>query len=244
MVKTPDVFSHINSPRRSQLIEEQIKASISEGHFHIDERLPSERELAESFGASRAVVREALRSLEKAGLLTIKTGVQGGSFVTRVEKEPLLESIANMMLTKQVSLAEIAEARLYIEPSLAAEAAKKVNDVHLERLSDSLRALKKGFQSNDVQIEHNPDPNLHKIIAEMGGNRLLIILMEVLMEITIKRFSHIKLDEKAQNKIAIEHENIVEALLEKDPAKASECMKKHIISVYHSHEELEQGNAR
>ena len=244
MAKNTGVFHQISYHRRSQLIEEQIKASISKGHFHIEERLPSERELAESFGASRAVVREALRSLEKAGLLTIKTGVQGGAFVTKVKKEPLLESIGNMILTKQVSLKEIAEARLFIEPSLAAEAARKVTSAHLERLRDSNHALKQGFQANDAYVEHNPEPNLHKTIADITGNRMLIILMEVLMEITTKRFSHIKLDSKTQNQIAREHERIIEAIEEKDPEQASECMKDHILSVYHSHEKLEEGDSR
>lgn len=242
MEKNSDVFSQISSPRRSQLIEEQIKASISKGHFHIAERLPSERDLAESFGTSRAVVREALRSLETAGLLTIKTGVQGGAFVTKVKKEPLLDSIGNMILTKQVSHKEIAQARLFIEPSLAAEAAKKVTAAHLEKLKDSIRALNEGFQSNDAYVEHNPEPNLHKTIAEITGNRMLIILMEVLMEINMKRLSHIKLDQRTQNQIATDHKRIIEAIKKNDPEKASEYMKEHILSVYHSHEKLEEGD--
>jgi len=241
MDKNSEVFSQINHHRRSQLIEDQIKNSISEGHFHVDERLPSERDLAESFGASRAVVREALRSLEKAGLLTIKTGAQGGAFVTKVEKEPLLESIRNMMMTKQVSHAEIAEARLFLEPTMAAEAAKKVTTGHLDRLRHSLEVLDRGFQSNNAYVEHNPDPNLHKIIAEIGGNHLLMFLMEVMIEISTKRFSHIKLDQETQNKIAQEHAGIVEAIENKAPEKASELMRQHVLSVYHSHIKLEQG---
>lgn len=240
MDKDQHVFSQISPARRSQLIEDQIKESISAGHYRVDERLPSERELAESFGTSRAVVREAIRGLEKAGLLSIKIGAQGGAFVTRIEKEPLLESIGNMMLTKQVSHAEIAQARLFIEPSMAAEAARKVTAAHLKQLKESLHVLNQGFLSNDAYIEHNPDPNLHKIIAEIGGNRLLIILMDVLVEITTKRFSRIKLDQKTQNHIAEEHESIVRAIEKRDPAAAAAAMKQHILSVYHTHEELEK----
>lgn len=238
-MKTPDVFSQVSTYRKSEIIEDQIKASISEGHFHLEEKLPPERELAELFGTSRAIVREAIRSLEKAGLLTVKSGTQGGAFVTRVDKKPLLESIRNMILTKQVSHEEIAEARLLIEPSLAIEAAKKATPKDLGRLRASNVALKKGFRSNDMYVEHNPEPNLHKVIAEITGNRLMIILMEVLVEIITKRFSRIKLDMETQHKIAAEHEHIVEAIENKDHSKASELMKQHILTVYHSQKKLE-----
>jgi GntR family transcriptional repressor for pyruvate dehydrogenase complex len=244
MQKNPDIFTQISNPRKSQIIEDQIKASISAGHFHVKERLPPERELAELFGTSRSIVREAIRSLEKVGLLKVKIGVQGGAFVTNVDKKPLLESIRNMILTHQVSHEEIAEARLIIEPSLAIEAAKKATPKDLERLRESNIALKKGFQSNDVYVEHNPDPNLHKVIAEITGNRMLSILMEVLMEISTKRFSSIKLNEEAQGKIAKEHEGIVASIENKDPAKASKLMQEHILTVYHSQKKLEKKPGR
>lgn len=238
-MKNPDIFSQISYARKSQIIEDQIKTSISEGHFHVTEKLPPEREMAELFGTSRTIVREAIRGLEKSGLLTVKSGVQGGAFVTKVGKQSLLESIGNMILTKQVSHEEIAEARLLIEPSLAAEAAKKATPEDLERLRESNHALKEGFQSNDTYVTHNPDPNLHNVIADITGNRMVIILMDVLMEIITQRFSSIKLDKITQDKIAKEHEIIVEAIENKDHSKASKLMKKHILTVYHSQKKLE-----
>lgn len=240
MVKKPDVFSHISNPRKSEIIEEQIKASISEGYFHVAERLPSERDLAEQFGTSRSIVREAIRSLEKAGLLAVKTGVQGGAFITRVGKKPLIEFIRNMMLTKEISHEEIAEARLMLEPSLASEAAKRAGPGDVERLRESLAALIEGFQSNDTYVEHNPDPNLHKVIAEITGNQLVTMLMEVLMEIITKRFSHIKLDDETQKQIVKEHQEIVAAIENKDHSKASQLMKTHVMTVYHSQKNLEK----
>lgn len=242
MTQQTDIFSQVNTARKSQIIEDQIKASIFDGHFGIEEKLPPERELAELFGTSRTIVREAIRSLEKAGLLTVRSGVQGGAFVTRVDKKPLVESIRNMILTKQVSHEEIAEARLLLEPSLTVEAAKKATPKHLKRLRASNTALKKGFQSNDVYIEHNPEPNLHKVIAEATGNRMIIMLMEVLMEISTKRFSHIKLDAETQKQIAQEHEEIVQSIEAKDTSKAAALMKKHILTVYHSQKVLEKNN--
>lgn len=241
MANNSDVFSKISTQRKSHLIEEQIKASISEGHFSLDEKLPSERELAKSFGASRTIVREAIRSLENAGLLIVKTGIQGGSFVNKVGKKPFLESVRNMILTNQISHKEIAEARLLIEPSLAAEAAEKATPDDLKQLKESISVLKKHFQSNDgySPVEYK-EPNLHKVIAGITGNRMIITLMDVLMEIAGKRFSAIKLDKTNQEIVISEHEKIIEAVETKDPSKAAERMKNHILEVYLSHEALEK----
>ncbi|MBW1801437.1 MAG: FCD domain-containing protein [Deltaproteobacteria bacterium] len=97
-----------------------------------------------------------------------------------------------------------------------------------------------GFKTGDVLIEHNPNPNLHNVIAEITGNHLLIILMEVLMGITTHRFSSIKLDTKTQKAIAGGHKNIADAIAKKDEESAFEAMKQHVLSVYKTHTVLEK----
>jgi DNA-binding FadR family transcriptional regulator len=98
-------------------------------------------------------VREAIRSLENAGLLIVKTGVQGGAFVNKVDKKPMLESVGNMLLTNQISHKEIAEARLLIEPSLAAEAARKFTPTDLKLLRKSISILKNHGQFKSGCVE-------------------------------------------------------------------------------------------
>ncbi|MBW1801438.1 MAG: FadR family transcriptional regulator [Deltaproteobacteria bacterium] len=116
MNRKQDIFSHVSSPRISELIEKQIKEAIYSGYYAIGDKLPPERELAGLFGASRSIVREALRSLEKSGLLNIKTGVQGGAFVTEVNTRPIMASLEDMMQARQISHEEILQVRLFLEP--------------------------------------------------------------------------------------------------------------------------------
>lgn len=234
------VFSHVHTQRLSQLIEQQIREALYDGHFQIGEKLPSERELAEMFGASRPVVREALRSLENAGLLAIKPGVHGGAYLTPMTKRPIVESLSVMVRTGQISHEEILQTRLIVEPPAAAEAAKKATQDDISLLDESIRVLEEGFKTGDVTLEHNPNPNLHRLIAGMTGNQLLIMIVDVLMDKTCQRQSSIPLDSQSKSTIAADHKAVVQAIKSKDSQMAFDAMKRHVLSVYEIHTELER----
>ncbi|MCA3749647.1 MAG: winged helix-turn-helix transcriptional regulator, partial [Rubrobacter sp.] len=70
--------------RAREQVESQLREAILSGTFRSGDRLPSELELAKSFGVSRTTVREALGSLASAGLISKVPGASGGSFVRRV----------------------------------------------------------------------------------------------------------------------------------------------------------------
>lgn len=74
-------FIPIKTARISESIEEQIRSAIYSERLKPGNRLPSENELSKIFDTSRTTVREALRALEKEGLLAIKQGVKGGPYV-------------------------------------------------------------------------------------------------------------------------------------------------------------------
>lgn len=241
---SPDrkMFSQVKPQRLSQLVETQIKEAIFSGELHMGDRLPSDRELAEMFGASRPVIREALRSLEATGLITVRTGVHGGAFLTPMTKEPIVESLSAMLKTGQVSHEEILQARLIIEPPVAAEAARLYTPQFEELLNEANRVLEEGFLTDDVYLEHNPNPNLHKVIAEITNNQLISIIMDVLMDKTVRRQSTIKLTETAKREVAKGHHDIVRAIKQQDEKAASRHMREHVLAVYRIHKELEPDN--
>lgn len=85
-----------------------MRAAIATRSIEAGERLPSERELAEQFGVSRATLREALRALEALGLLEIRPGAHGGAFATAPDDEWLTDAVARSLTmrsgTKQQDL--------------------------------------------------------------------------------------------------------------------------------------------
>lgn len=90
-------FDRIRRVRSFEEVVEQVRAAIASRSIEAGERLPSERELAEQFGVSRATLREALRALEALGLLEIRPGARGGAFATSPDDEWLTDTIASSL---------------------------------------------------------------------------------------------------------------------------------------------------
>ena len=222
------IFSPFQIQRSSIVIEQQIKQAIFDNHYKIGDKLPPERELAGIFG-SRGSVREALRSLEKAGFVVIKKGARGGAYVSTVNSRLAVDSLKDMLRLGQVDLQEVLHARLILEPPIAAEAALKATREDIARLEEANRIVRDGYKG-EAAVENNPI--LHKELAEITGNRVLSIMMNVLMEIHASRMKDIRLDSRGKKMILDHHERIVAAIKKRDKESASENMKKHILETH------------
>jgi GntR family transcriptional regulator, transcriptional repressor for pyruvate dehydrogenase complex len=221
-----EIFSEVRTQRLSQSIETQLKKAIFQNHLKPGDRIPSERELSELFNVSRLSVREALRSLERSGFLIIKKGVLGGAFVIKSGPKASINSLEDLLHSEQVSLDEIGEVRLVIEPPLAALAAQKANSTDIRRLREANQKLEEGYRTGDPAIEN--DPAIHSIIADISGNRVFSILMNVLVDIHSRRMQTIKLDAKTKASIVRQHDSIITAIEKKKKELAQRRMKEHI----------------
>src|SRR5574341_2254058 len=121
------MFHPVRTSRASEDIVQQIKAQIFAGQIVPGHRLPTEMELCEQFRVSRTTVRDALRVLESQGLIEIKVGAGGGAFVAEPRHETVSESLSNMLKMQSVDIEELSEARLVIETSIVAFAAKRAS---------------------------------------------------------------------------------------------------------------------
>ncbi|RLC00302.1 MAG: FadR family transcriptional regulator, partial [Deltaproteobacteria bacterium] len=77
------MFKTAKFSRISENIVQQIRQAILKGELRPGDRLPSEKDLAENFGVSKASLREAFRALEALGLLEVRQGVSGGAFIQK-----------------------------------------------------------------------------------------------------------------------------------------------------------------
>jgi DNA-binding FadR family transcriptional regulator len=91
--------ARVRRVRSFEDVVEQVRASIASGSIGVGERLPSERELAEQFGVSRATLREALRALEAMGMLEIRLGARGGAFATSPDDERFASAVSDLFGT-------------------------------------------------------------------------------------------------------------------------------------------------
>jgi len=166
------MFREARQNRIFQDVIDQIQEAILEGRLKVGDKLPAERELKEMFKTSRGTLREALRVLEQKGLITIKTGVSGGSVVKAVTTHQVSESLALLIRSQKVSLGNLAEFREGVEgmvTGLAAERAKNEDILHLKDLLGKAKIyFEKGVSHWDEFI--HVDNTLHMALAHIAGN--------------------------------------------------------------------------
>jgi GntR family transcriptional repressor for pyruvate dehydrogenase complex len=166
------MFREAKQSRVFQDVVDQIQEAILQGSLRAGSKLPPERELKEMFKTSRGTLREALRVLEQKGLITIKTGVNGGGIVNALTTHQVSESLDLLIRYQRISLRDLAEFREGVEgivASLAVERAKNEDISHLKRLlADAKTHLEEGAPGWDEFIR--VDNQLHMALAHIAGN--------------------------------------------------------------------------
>jgi GntR family transcriptional repressor for pyruvate dehydrogenase complex len=221
-------------------IVDQIVEGIRTGAYPPGTALPSERALATSLGTSRHSVREAIRVLEHAGLVVVRTG--SGTYITETGLSKAAVVRARTELEGDPSPLDVLTARIGIEPVCAAEAARgaHADDVAVIRQAFVLqRSLfdEQGSDSADDDLKlMEADYAFHNAIAHATHNPVLLDMVEQLTELMRKaarqefqRRVHERHD--ARERYLQHHELIVRAIERRDTEAASRVMAEHLRSV-------------
>jgi GntR family transcriptional regulator, transcriptional repressor for pyruvate dehydrogenase complex len=122
-------------------ISTALMDAIRKGRYLSGAQLPNERKLAESFGASRQQVRDALLILNETGLISRKVG--SGTWLSEQAPQIIerLDAEVDREVLHEPSILEAIEARLVMEPGVAALAARHVSGDHVEQMKASLSAI-------------------------------------------------------------------------------------------------------
>ena len=107
-------FRPIHTRRAFEEICERIREQLALGVLKPGDKLPPERDLAQQLGVSRNVLREALRSLEMAGVLRLQKGVKGGAFIQEGDTSRMNDVMRDMLSLGTISVRELSEARIHV----------------------------------------------------------------------------------------------------------------------------------
>jgi len=222
-------FSPVKTVRISEEIESQIRSAILADHFKEGDRLPSESELSKIFNTSRTTVREALRALEREGFIVIKQGVKGGSYIQEGDVSPVIRSFAHVMRFNNVTLENLTEARIAIEPEVGRLAALRSTKDDIERMEEALSELRQiveeGRRSTSTNVK------FHRVLAEGCKNPVLFFVSHSLMNMLEESLSKLTLDLNKNRLLLQEHSRIYEAIKERNPEEACSALKSHIHTV-------------
>jgi DNA-binding FadR family transcriptional regulator len=231
-------FKPIKQPRISEEVFNQLKEAILSNDFGAGDRLPSERDLAEQFQVSRVAIREAIRALENNGFVLIRQGASGGAFVTDLTFEQLASACLDLFLANKISIHELHQVRILIEPEVARLATMNATPEFNKRLLETFEA------------EHPPGASLsediasatkvHFVLAEMCGNRFLEAIVNSVIKLNAKILEEMKPDPPYSIHPPGLHRPIVEAVLAGDPESAYEAMRNHAVVFYDNLMNLEK----
>src|SRR5256712_4190198 len=217
------------SGRVSETIAKRIKKQISDGALLPGEKLPAERDMAQRYRTSRVSVREAYRSLEELGLLTIRRGAEGGAFITDLDHGPVMRSLSLMLRLGKTTNEEITEARLLIEPPIARLAARRARDEDLERLTYVVRQQEAALKKRG---DYRPfDLQFHRSVAECARNLPLKVLMDALSDLTVEVVAGLDLSAGVQHQVCDSHRLIADAIARRDEDTAYELMLQHVAQI-------------
>ena len=221
------MFNTVTNKKVYEYVIEQIQSMILSGVFQKGDKLPSERELSEKMEVSRTSIREAIRVLETMGVVESRQGE--GTFVCSNINSSFIEPLSMIFMLNNGEPKDILELRKIIELETVRLAAQRGSDEDLEELSNMMSKLKlSNSESERVLI----DKKIHEKIASMSGNYLIesvFFTASTLFERFIKNAREEMVSCKDGNKILmIQHESIVNAIIERDSNKAYNAMKDHL----------------
>ncbi|WP_176955725.1 FadR/GntR family transcriptional regulator [Sinosporangium album] len=160
--------------RLSELVAEQIRQFIVTEDLAENTRLPSERDLAVRFGASRPTVSQALRTLSLMGLVEIRPG--SGAYVVHRPDRSMTASVSLMLELDKESVADLAELRLWLETIGVREAVRRGGTEGLDDVRAAFEKLKEAAGSTSAWIA--ADTVFHATVVQRSGNPFLSSIYE------------------------------------------------------------------
>lgn len=220
------MFVANKNPKVYDQVIEEIKSKIKSGDIKKGDRLPSEREMAESLGVSRTSVREALRALEVVGLVESRQGA--GNYIKTNFDNSLFEPISVMFMLQESSPKEMYDLRETLELQCARLSAKNIDDNELDLLTAILDRM---YIAESEEESLKLDIKFHYLIAKSTRNVLLLNVLDVISQLVDEfiqkfRMQILHAGNTKENLLEI-HENIVRALKLRDESKAYNAMLEH-----------------
>ena len=215
-----------------------LVADIASGALPEGARLPRELELAESFGVSRGVARECLRSLEERGLVRVKHG--SGATVRPASEWDMLnpDVIAAVLGGEQGArlLGDYLECRRLLEIEAAGLAARRATQADLVVLAEALEhmtaaAVQTAGGPSAEDRFHDADVAFHRAVIHATGNHALGRMTEPVHRALAAARRPLARPEHRLERSLPEHRQILAAIADRDPEAAREAMRDHLLTV-------------
>ena len=220
----PEALSRVNRAKLYEQVLERIRAHVEETGLRAGDKLPSERDLAERLGVSRASIKQAIVVLEVQGLLESRHG--GGTYLRsdQLDVEPVDELVA-----RRSRLPEVLEAREALETKLAELAAQRRTPTDLAAIDAALEYMSAEIERGEHGIEG--DRRFHEAVTAAANSGLLAEFMRsIAPQIAESRNESLRQPGRPPRSLA-QHQKIADAIRASDPKAAATAMRRHVQTV-------------
>ncbi|MCA0940096.1 FCD domain-containing protein [Salipiger pacificus] len=222
--------------RRSRPVRvaEAIKDWVVEKGLMPGDRLPGEAEMIAHFGMSKGTIREAMRLLQAQGLVVTKTGPGGGSFVGEVSTDRARALLANYFYFRNVSIDDIYQLRVALEPEVAAALAGKLDAEQLARLEAIMADYAHpAADAEEERAQHIASLRFHACLAEFSDNALLSFFIgfmaRILTDLTVYKKLYSQPNEELWKRGRAYQLKLIAALRAGDAEAARGIMSDHML---------------
>jgi|HubBroStandDraft_6_1064221.scaffolds.fasta_scaffold22626_2 GntR family transcriptional repressor for pyruvate dehydrogenase complex len=214
----------------SEQVALQLAAEVAAKRWQPGDKLPSEAELCRAFNVGRSTLREALKSLAFIGIIRMRAG--GGSYVaerpSKYVNRPLL---ARGVRSTEKDVTDLSEARLVLETELASLCAQRATRHDLATLADLVRKMKAAKDKDkdeDRSKFQELDLEFHLSIAASSKNEVLSELLGHIRGALQELIQKSLLPRNDMELACKQHEKILEALKQRNPAAARKAIRAHL----------------
>jgi GntR family transcriptional repressor for pyruvate dehydrogenase complex len=221
----------LGRPRIHEAVAGQLRQAIFSGLLSTGHKLPPEREMAKRFHTSRVALREALRALEKEGMITIKRGSAGGAFVSGFDNavRALMDSLNTVVKLGQAKSAHLTEVRAILEPEIARLAALRATPHQIAAIESVVVAQERELHSGE--LSRKLDMEFHRRVAGAANNPVLNIVVNAVNESLRNAIFQSKRSPEMRGRVVRHHRRILEALQSGNATLASAVMSEHVVDV-------------
>ena len=228
----PPKFRPIHTRRAFEEICERIREQLALGQLKPGDKLPPERDLAQQLGVSRNVLREALRSLEMAGVLRLQKGVKGGAFIREGDTSRMNVVMRDMLSLGTISVRELSEARIDVLDLVVRLACSHARQGDFNALEQNIERTELATREGRLLDRVECSREFYRLLAVATGNKVIAMILDSVTEIHM-RFVYAKVVSSgvAMPRLAEKRRQFLTALRARDVATATRSMRSHLESV-------------
>ena len=227
MDKSNDVFGTFEPEVLPDKVANHILQLILDGVLKPGQKLPPERELAETMNVGRTSLRGALRALAMMNVIEVRHG--SGAFVSSLHPNRLVEHLEFIFRLDESTIYQLFYARRIIEVGIVKLAAEHITDEQLARLQACVERCHRA--PNNMDVFHHSDVEFHKIIADAANNPFLSRCRDAVWHLSMTQRDELLEAVHKTGALATainQHERIIDALTNRDPVAAEKVMLEHL----------------